>query len=887
MWAELLPPRFVSLPLKKWLIGALTAVAVAFLYSLLVSPVTHAADASWDNGSIRYNQTLFQGPQTANGDGGNGLRLAKGVQYYVADKDGKRQIIYFDANQDPTQATKAHYVTYDFQPPDSYRNPSSPQQISLSQADNSSNNNDKEQTSCAVNGIGYILCPIMSFISDGMDWVFEQIQAFMKIDPLTTGKDSSLYKAWGLMRSFANIAFVGAFLVFIYSYLTGMGVNQHDIRKMIPRLIIAAVVVNASYVLCALAVDLSNVAGASLQDLFITIRNQLASSTTGRHDLDNVSWSAMTAYILSGGTIAAAGLVQLSAVGSGIIYLLVPVLSVAAIAIVVTIAVLAARQALIVILIIISPIAFVAFVLPGTQKYFDKWRDIFQTMLLLYPIFSVLFGGSQLAGYLIAQNAQRPEVMILAMFVQVAPLIITPFLIKFSGGLLGKFAGMINNPAKGAHDKAKNWASGRRDLNKARRLAENRPGVGLARTLDNMKRREEANKKRYEGKRTRRFNNSKLGRNLAIQQMLEDDEASAVDSTTKASYERLKHLDPQMQVAAAKVKIAELELNVEKAQSDAFLNELQTASGAKMHTESNVALAALAAQMRKQADGQQIAAHRSMIADSERKTDYAKRLVGDQRMQLEAAGVGGEAGRMIAAAHATQAIREDFGKSVAASSELAKHFSRGLGGDQVKELAHGGSGIVGRDSAGREFTFDASNIGGAMHEAMAMKYMQETNAKGFDDYVQYVSDHQDEGYSSLNGTVKDIALKQFGTKIPYTSGKSLDLIEQGKAGSKTSVKGEGHIRLITQTIEGGKFSKEKLAQMDAHSISEVIKTIQGYNAGQAAYRLQVDDGALFAARSSELIRDARTALDDKLNDKVITTAAREKLEQLSALGKFH
>lgn len=886
MWAVILPPHFGSLPLKKWLLRVLAVVAVAFLYIFLASPITHAADASWDNGTIRYGDATYRGPQTANGDSSSGLRLAEGVKYYTSDNDGQRSIVYFDANQDPSTATKANYVVYDFQPPDIYSSPSTPQQISINQQGEEGDNSDKEQTSCAVNGIGYILCPIMGFISDGMDWVFEQIKSFMRIDPLTTGSDSSLYKAWDLMRSFANIAFVVAFLIFIYSYLTGLGVSQYDIRKMIPRLIIAAILVNASYVICAILVDVSNVAGASLQDLFISIRDQLASSTTDRHELDSVSWSAMTAYILSGGTIAAAGLIQLSAVGSGLIYLLVPVLSIAAIAIVVTIAVLAARQALIVILIIISPIAFVAFVLPGTQKYFDKWRDIFQTMLLLYPIFSVLFGGSQLAGYLIAQNAQRPEVMILAMFVQVAPLVITPFLIKFSGGLLGKFAGMINNPAKGAHDKAKNWASGRRDLNKARRLAENRPGVGLARKLDNTRRREEASKKRYEDKRNRLFNNSELGRNLAMQQMREDEQGSAVDNSNKATFERMKHTDTKMQAEAAQVKIAELEVNVQKAKTEAFLSELQTDAGSKMHSEANVALASLSSQMRKQSDGQQIAAHRSSQAEGDRHTDYAKRLVSNRDMQLEAAGVGGESGKMIAAAHATQALREDFNKSVSASAELIKHFNRGIGNDQVKQLAHGASGLVGRDSQGREFTFDASDIGGAMHEAAATKYMHETNAQGFDEYMQHVSDHQDQGYASLNGVVKDIAAKQFVSKIPYLAGRSFDLIDQGKAGSNTRVKGEGHIRTIMQTIEGGKLSKDKLAQMDAYTVEKVIKSIKSYNSNNPDYKLQVDNGARFASRSSELMKDAREALDDRINDKVITTAAREQLEILANLGNI-
>ena len=67
--------------------------------------------------------------------------------------------------------------------------------------------------------------------------------------------------------------------------------------------------------------------------------------------------------------------------------------------------IMAARQALIVILIIISPLAFVCYLLPGTEKWFKKWRDLFFTMLVFFPAFAVIFGGAQLAGIIIIQNA--------------------------------------------------------------------------------------------------------------------------------------------------------------------------------------------------------------------------------------------------------------------------------------------------------------------------------------------------------------------------------------------------------------------------------------------------------------------------------------------------
>lgn len=891
MWVGSFMPHLGSLPLKKWLTYMFAAVAVAFLYSISFSQTTHAADATWDNGTIRYNNTAFSGPQTANGNTSNGLQLANGVQYYISDSAGKRKIIYFDSNKDPNTATEAKYSEYNFSPPDNYTNPTTPKTISLEQNPDqtASSNDNKEQTSCAVNGIGYILCPIMGFMADAMDWVFELIKGFLEVRPLSSDTNSSLYKAWSMMRALANVAFVVAFLVFVYAYLTSTAMSAYDIQKMIPRLIIAAVMVNTSYYICAVLVDLSNVAGASLQDVFMNIRDQLAAGNTEENKLDGLSWSTMTTYILSGGTIAAAGLVHLSAVGTGIIYMLVPILIATAIAIFVTLAVLAARQALIIILIVIAPIAFVAFVLPGTQKYFDKWKDLFQTMLVMYPMFAVLFGGSQLAGYLISQNASRPELLVLAMFVQVAPLILTPFLIKFSGGLLGKFAGMVNNPSKGMLDKSKKWASDRQDVQRARRLANHSIGSGLARRLDDGRRRDEALKKRYETRRNRKFNSSDLGRSLSVQQSLEDDRLAKADNLNKAAYEELKRKDPKVRAEAVQVKIAEMELNVNKAKMETYLDELQTEKGSHIHGANDVAVRALSTRMRKLVEDQHVASSAASIASDEKKSDYATDLVNNRALQRAAAGVGGTTGEMLAMARATQELRADFGKSVSASTELLKHFGKDLNNAQLQKLAYGGSGVVGKDSSGREYSFDASAIGGAMHEAAATKFMQETNAAGFEKFVQHVSDHQSDGYVSLNSTVKDIALKQYASKIPYMAGKSLDLIDQGKAGTNTTStpKGEGRIRMITQTIEGGKLGPEKLVNADAATLQQIIQTIEDYRSSDPAIRnlvrRQVDSGTKFAAQTSTLIESARNALTDEQLKGSITASVRAELEKLKNL----
>ena len=87
-------------------------------------------------------------------------------------------------------------------------------------------------------------------------------------------------------------------------------------------------------------------------------------------------------------------------------------------------------------------------------------------MLVFFPAFAVIFGGAQLAGIIIIQNATGANggiMQILGMVVQVIPLALTPIILKLSGGVLGKFAGFVNDKNKGLYDRSKNWSKDRRE----------------------------------------------------------------------------------------------------------------------------------------------------------------------------------------------------------------------------------------------------------------------------------------------------------------------------------------------------------------------------------------------------------------------------------------
>jgi hypothetical protein len=344
-----------------------------------------------------------------------------------------------------------------------------------SQACSTNNTCTDSQSTCKVDGIGWMICPLSTSIAKGIHGLFDIVKGFLTFKSYSTDTNSGLYSAWSAMRNFANIAFVIAFMIIIYSQLTSVGITNYGIKKMLPRLIVAAILVNVSYWVCGIAVDVSNILGASIGTLIDSFVPAIKNHGVG------VGWENATATILAGTAVGGIAIgATAAAAGSfvALLWMLVPILISAIFAILIAVLVLAARQVLLIILIVISPLAFVAYLLPNTSKWYDKWQGTFVTLLLMYPIIAIIFSGSQLASHIIlsADNLDMTMVL-LALAVQVIPLAIAPMVVKLSSGLLGRFAGIVNNPNRGPLDALKNRAKEKQELATKRGLDPNNRGL--------------------------------------------------------------------------------------------------------------------------------------------------------------------------------------------------------------------------------------------------------------------------------------------------------------------------------------------------------------------------------------------------------------------------
>lgn len=337
---------------------------------------------------------------------------------------------------------------------------------------------DKDSaTTCVIDGVGWIVCGMSRWLASVMDGIYGLLTLYLTTPTVNTDindQGNALYRVWSAMRNLANAAFVVAFLIIIFSQLTGAGINNYGIKKALPRLVVAAILVNVSYWIAAAAVDLSNILGSGIYNLIRAISDNLGGITVPV----NV-WEVVLNALLAGGGIAVTGgaiAATAAAVSTGVVagstlamaalWVAIPAVLAGILAVIIAFAILAARQALIIILIVLSPLAFVALLLPNTEGFFKTWRKSLITMLIFYPIFSVIFAGSQLAAIIILGAAGGStgdnttagpvgHIIVLALFVQVIPLIMTPMLVKFSGGLIGQLAGIVNNKGKGLIDRSR------------------------------------------------------------------------------------------------------------------------------------------------------------------------------------------------------------------------------------------------------------------------------------------------------------------------------------------------------------------------------------------------------------------------------------------------
>ena len=317
------------------------------------------------------------------------------------------------------------------------------------------------KNSCGIDGgLGWLICPVMTFVAMINDAAYGAISGFLDIKPtiLSSGDNSGAKQGWDFFRNIANAIFALIFLWIIFSQISNVGVSNYGIKKILPRLIIGALLVNLSYYLCQIFVDLSNILGHTLKDALEAGAGKIGTES------EAAGWISPIAAALVGG----AGGIAFAALAIGI-----PTLAAGFFAIMTVFIILIVRQAGIILLVAISPVAFAAWLLPNTEDLFKKWMKMFRGLLLVFPIISLLYGAGKLAGAVLAASAtvdpNNPDetMHLVALAATTMPLIATPFVLQSSLSSLGSIGAKIGKMSANAHGRfagnVKSTAKGRVD----------------------------------------------------------------------------------------------------------------------------------------------------------------------------------------------------------------------------------------------------------------------------------------------------------------------------------------------------------------------------------------------------------------------------------------
>lgn len=808
-----------------------------FAGTFLQSTPVMAADATWNGRSLVYQDNTYINITDENQLKNMGLD-EKGYAYGMLDKSGgkeKMKVIYFPPGTDMTTATSAEFIVYDFKKPRTYTRESSTT-ISTQPA---GENPDVGSSDCGIESLGWAICPISTFLAKNMDWLYGKLNDSLETQPLNvTDNKSGLYLAWNIMLGFANAAFIVAFLVIIYSQITSAGISNYGIKKMLPRLAIAAVLVNVSYYICAFAIDLSNISGHALQDVFMQIRTTVL--TTGHSSggsIEVFTWENLTALILSGGAAAVgirAFLVGEGGVLTSAIILLLPVLLGALLAVLMVVLVLAARHALIVILTIISPLAFVCYLLPGTEKWFEKWRKMFMTMLIFFPAFSLLFGGSQLAAAAILQNASTIIEVILGLAVQIIALPLTPFLFKLSGGILNRIAGIVNNPNKGLVDRTRNWSKDKSAEIANKRSLGNDKLKGrqfIRRAGRHMSHRQRRAKERRE--RLQQQADNTYGRsNLHKREDLHTKQAKR-QAEVLAAQDENRYAEAVQGYVPSDIKQSLPDRALQRV-STRWTNRQQQFMDEAEETTRNLALEGIRKSNAQRAQNKKLAED---ILDN----DTYQRMAGGNVYVDEH---GNNLGMDAALATAVAASRGETAKSIEEAQQVMNHYK--FNSQERQELAKGG--VVRRQ--GRVFNQNTPYI----REAAMKEQMRNGTV---DEVVELISVMPPEFNGSLAEGLASSGVKG---KAPFLGGKLIDDIVKGDIPNEDAL-----LKYVTEWVEGGKFKAEDVSITDAQGVKLLQKALRSRH------------GSIITAEKRDAFREkideALTERDLKRN---VTEAAKEQ-----------
>lgn len=296
---------------------------------------------------------------------------------------------------------------------------------------------DRDECSVGIPIIGDLICGLIKLIFNGVSTLFENALGYFGNTADTfdrLNKNDSMKQAWASVKNLANIIFLFSFLIVIFQYITDINVvDAYFVKKFIPKLIVAVVLVQASFWIPAEMNNLATALGQSIQSLLLFGANigQSGQIATGAGAVAEISTGTGAFGVFGGGAFIVALVMGL----------------VALIALLISVILLTVREIILVILSILAPLAFACIAIPQLEGMFKKWFNMYVKLLVIYPIMMMFIAVGGVVGQVFSDPTMNPIYQFMGFVAYFLPFILLPFTFKMAGGAMGSIAAKVNGMA--------------------------------------------------------------------------------------------------------------------------------------------------------------------------------------------------------------------------------------------------------------------------------------------------------------------------------------------------------------------------------------------------------------------------------------------------------
>lgn len=294
--------------------------------------------------------------------------------------------------------------------------------------------------------ITFLVCSVIdtgTAVVGGLDDLIAQLLTIDTNDIFKDGDTNAYHIAWNSFRAFALGLIVIIALIMVVSQAFDLSIfDAYTIRKVLPRLLIGAVLISLSWDLMEFLVGLSNDAGNGIRGIIYAPFKDMAELGGS---IGGGSLFALT-LIGTGAALAFGWVGLLSFVVTGLLASLVAV------------AVLIVRKILIILIVMLAPFAIAGSILPNTRKMYDIWKNSLVALLVVFPIIMSFIAIGRVFS-VVAFHAPGSQTVnqLIAIVAYFAPYFLITTAFKMAGGVISTLGGIVNDRSKGAFDRLSNF----------------------------------------------------------------------------------------------------------------------------------------------------------------------------------------------------------------------------------------------------------------------------------------------------------------------------------------------------------------------------------------------------------------------------------------------